>query len=261
VSFAAGSSLYSHILLIPLVSGAFVWMRRADLPAGSVVGRKWAAAPVAMAIGLLAGYWFLRWRGVAMEEEDALAWIISAFYLFVVGSLLYTFGSAVLGRLLFPVGLLVFIIPFPVAVREGIEFLLQHTSAVVAHWFFALCGTPVYREGVFLQLPGQQLNVAPECSGMRSTLALFITSLVAAQLFLDATWKRTVLAILVVVLGIVRNAFRILVIGQLCLYYGPVMLDSYIHRRGGPIFFALSLVPLLLALWLLRRGSMRKRRQ
>jgi hypothetical protein len=31
------------------------------------------------------------------------------------------------------------------------------------------------------------------------------------------------------------------------------MIHSIIHRRGGPIFFALSLIPLLLVLWLLRR--------
>jgi hypothetical protein len=33
------------------------------------------------------------------------------------------------------------------------------------------------------------------------------------------------------------------------------MIDSYIHRHGGPLFFALSLVPLLVLLWMLRRGE------
>jgi len=28
-----------------------------------------------------------------------------------------------------------------------------------------------------------------------------------------------------------------------------------IHRRGGPLFFVVSLVPLLLVLWLLRKGD------
>ena len=31
------------------------------------------------------------------------------------------------------------------------------------------------------------------------------------------------------------------------------MIDSPIHHRGGPLFFALSLVPLFLLLWWLRR--------
>jgi hypothetical protein len=35
------------------------------------------------------------------------------------------------------------------------------------------------------------------------------------------------------------------------------MIDSIIHRRGGPFFFALSLVPLLLLLWWLWRQEQR----
>ena len=34
-------------------------------------------------------------------------------------------------------------------------------------------------------------------------------------------------------------------IGLLCVHVGPHMIDSYIHRQGGPIFFALSLGPLV----------------
>jgi hypothetical protein len=35
------------------------------------------------------------------------------------------------------------------------------------------------------------------------------------------------------------------------------MLDTAIHHRGGPLFFALSLVPLFLLLWWLRRQEPR----
>jgi hypothetical protein len=31
------------------------------------------------------------------------------------------------------------------------------------------------------------------------------------------------------------------------------MIDSPIHHKGGPLFFALSLIPLYLLLWWLRR--------
>jgi hypothetical protein len=40
---------------------------------------------------------------------------------------------------------------------------------------------------------------------------------------------------------------------------GPQMIHSLIHRRGGPLFFVLSLVPLLLFLWLLRKGDEKAR--
>jgi exosortase/archaeosortase family protein len=72
-------------------------------------------------------------------------------------------------------------------------------------------------------------------------------------LFLHRPWARIILVVFVVPLAIVRNGFRILVIGLLCVHVGPHMIDSIIHRRGGPLFFALSLVPLVALLWWLRR--------
>jgi len=33
------------------------------------------------------------------------------------------------------------------------------------------------------------------------------------------------------------------------------MIHSFIHRRGGPLFFVFSLIPLFLLLWWLGRGD------
>jgi hypothetical protein len=54
-------------------------------------------------------------------------------------------------------------------------------------------------------------------------------------------------------LAILRNGFRVFVIGELCVHVSPSMIDSPIHRKGGPIFFALSLIPFFLFLVLLRK--------
>jgi exosortase/archaeosortase family protein len=98
------------------------------------------------------------------------------------------------------------------------------------------------------------LEVARECSGIRSTWVLFITSLVASHMFLKSPWRRFVLVAFVIPLGVLRNGFRILVIALLCVHVGPHMVDSFVHHQGGPIFFVLSLVPLfLLMAWLRRR--------
>jgi exosortase/archaeosortase family protein len=55
-------------------------------------------------------------------------------------------------------------------------------------------------------------------------------------------------------LALLRNGFRIFVVGELCVNYGPQMIESYVHRHGGPFFFGLSLIPFfLLVIWLSRR--------
>ena len=104
---------------------------------------------------------------------------------------------------------------------------------------------------------GSWVRVAQECSGIRSSWVLFISSLIASHMFLRTRWRRLVLVAFVIPLGIIRNGFRIVVIGLLCVHVGPHMIDSIIHRRGGPFFFVLSLVPLTLLLWWLRSQEKR----
>ncbi len=84
-----------------------------------------------------------------------------------------------------------------------------------------------------------------------------MTGLLTSHLFLRTRWRRIVLVAFVIPLGVLRNGFRILVIGLLCVHVGPYMIDSPIHHQGGPLFFALSLFPLFLLLWWLRRQERR----
>jgi exosortase len=159
----------------------------------------------------------------------------------------------------FPVSFLIFMVPMPDAILNILEQGSVLASADMAAFFFDASGTPLLRDGTVFALPGIVLEVARECSGIRSSWVLFITSIIASHLFLDGPWRRLVLVAFVIPLAIVRNAFRILVIGLLCVHVGPHMIDSVIHHRGGPIFFAISLVPMLALVAWLRRGEHRKK--
>ena len=179
-----------------------------------------------------------------------------AFLLFLAGAGFLILGRATMRALSFPFALLVFIIPFPGVLRAGIEAALQHGSAVVAGWMFTVSDVPMLREDTMtFHLPNITLEVAPECSGIHSTVVLFITSLVAGHFFLHQPWKRAVLGLAVIPLALLRNGFRIFVIGELCTHIGPQMIDSPIHHHGGPLFFALSLPPFFLLLYLLNKSE------
>jgi exosortase len=154
----------------------------------------------------------------------------------------------------FPVAFLIFMVPLPDAAVDWLENASMLASAEAAALFFNVAGTPMVRQGTVFVLPGIALQVARECSGIHSSWVLFIAGLLASNLFLRTAWRRIVLVAFVIPLGILRNGFRIFVIGLLCVHIGPYMINSRIHRQGGPLFFALSLVPLfLLLLWLRRR--------
>src|SRR5438046_4466274 len=162
---------------------------------------------------------------------------------------------------MFPLFFLAFMIPLPEAAVDFLENASKQGSAEVANWLFLISGTPALRTGTVFQLPGITIMVAKECSGIRSSLVLVITSLLAANMFLRTTWRRALLVTAVIPLGLLRNGLRILVISLLCVHIGPEMINSPIHRRGGPIFFVSSLIPFFVLVWWLRRGEGAAQRQ
>jgi exosortase C (VPDSG-CTERM-specific) len=252
--FALHSELYSYILLVPVVSIGLVWMDRDRL---AVSG---ATAPVALsglllALGGALSAWYAYDVFVAgqLERQDQLALSMYAFAALFAGICCLFVDRGILRRIVFPLAFLVFLAPFPIAAEQALETFLQNASSDVAYAMFVIARTPTFRTGTFFQLPGFALVVAPECSGIHSTVALFITSLVAGQVLLRSRWKRAVLAAAVLPIALLRNGFRVFVIGELCVHISPDMINSYIHRHGGPIFFVLSLIPFsLLLFWLLR---------
>ena len=252
--YAANSDLHSHILLVPLIAGYLLYTQRRPPVATyrSSIGGMLLLGGIGLA-ALAAG---IGWRE-SVSVNDHLALMALAFVSFVAAGGFLFLGSKSMAAAAFPVAFLIFMVPLPDAAVNWLERASALASAEAAALFFNMAGITLVRRGTVFELPGIVLEVAQECSGFRSSWMLLITSIVASHLFLESPWRRFVLVAFVIPLGILRNGFRILVIGLLCVHVGPHMIDSIIHRRGGPLFFALSLVPLFLLLWWLRHGERR----
>ena len=258
-NYAAHSALHSHILLIPFVSAYLLYLRRDQLPKKYGTDLSLGIALLACGLGIFLFAGRMDFAGQALADN----------YYFVLRALsflccLAAGGFLFLGRewmqaAAFPVVYLIFMVPMPDAMADALETASKYASAEVANVFFHVTGTPILRAGLIFQLPNITIEVAQECSGIRSSWVLLITSILAANLFLKTHWRRFALVAFVIPLAILRNGFRILVIGFLCVNVGPQMIHSVIHRRGGPVFFVLSLIPLLLLLWWLHKGEARAR--
>jgi exosortase len=145
-------------------------------------------------------------------------------------------------------------VPLPSFLLDAIIGFLQRSSAEATDILFSLFGVPVFRQGFLFSLSNLTVHVAEECSGIRSALSLFITSLVAGHFFLRSAWAKMGLVAVVVPLAIVKNAFRIVGLSLLANYVDPTFItNSALHRSGGIPLFLLSLVVLLSLAWLLRR--------
>jgi exosortase C (VPDSG-CTERM-specific) len=248
---AAESELFSYIPLVPFVSGYLLYTRRRSLASDyrtSSIG--------AIVLGIVAGTALAArfvWSA-SLSLNDGLTLTTLAYVSVIAAGGFLFHGSKWMAAAAFPMAFLLFMAPLPDRVVYLLERASVLASADVSAFLFRVTGTPIVREGTQFMLPGIVLQVAQECSGIRSSWVLLITSLLAAHLFLESPWRRMLLVAFVIPLVVVRNGFRILVIGLLCVHVGRHMIDSVIHHQGGPLFFALSLVPLFaLLLWLRRR--------
>jgi exosortase C (VPDSG-CTERM-specific) len=258
-NYAAHSSLHSYILLIPLVSAYVLYLRRDQLP-------KTYTADFWVGITLLTcGLGLFMFTGrpnfvghVSADNYQFTLLALSFLCCLAAGGFLFL-GRHWMRAAAFPLAYLIFLVPMPDTMADTLETASKYASAEVANVLFHLSGVPFLRAGLFFQLPNIGIQVAQECSGIRSSWVLLMTSILASHLFLKTPWRRLVFVAFVIPLGILRNGFRIFVIGLLCVNAGPQMIHSLIHRRGGPAFFLLSLIPFLLLLWWLRKAETRSR--
>ena len=256
IRYAAENSLHSHVLLVPFISGYLIYLQRSVLPKTCRCSPALGATMLALGV---AAFGLASQMRAGLSPGDYLSFIAFSFVTLLISGAFLFLGREWVFAVLFPIAFLYFIVPLPDGVAYWMETILKLGSAEAAGCFFGLAGTPMLRDGVVLQLPNITLEVAQECSGIRSSWVLFITSVVASYLLLKSPWRRGVLLAVVIPLAILRNGFRILVIGLLCVRLGPHMIHSFLHESGGPIFFALSLLPLFLLLWWLRKGEGRRK--
>jgi exosortase C (VPDSG-CTERM-specific) len=257
VRFALHSSLYSHIILVPFVSLYLVWLKRRQLPAEFQPAPLPALALALPGILAVAAYWLALGSGWKPAAQDRLCLLTAGFLFLFWGACAWRLGKPAARAITVPLALLVFMAPFPLFLERAIETFLQYASAEAAYFLLKLSGTLIYREGLVFVLPGISLAIAPECSGIHSTLALLITALVAGELFLRRPGSKLALALAVVLMGILRNGTRIFTLAQLCIHVDPGMIHSDLHRRGGPLFFAASLIPCFLLILYLRKLDLR----
>lgn len=257
-ALARKSDLYSHVFLVPLISAYFIWIDRKILPRSFKASWGGALGFGLVGVVLIAAYVVAVGSGWELETINYLSWTMISFVMLFVAGCFVFLGAPFLRVAAFPVAFLIFLVPMPTVVEHGLERFSQLYSADAFHLLMKLSGTPVFREGTTFMMPGLEIEVAPQCSGLRSSFVLFITGLLLGQLCLRSVWGRIVLTAATIPLGLLRNGARIFTISMLTMHYDPEIINGPVHSQGGPPFFVASLVPLYLIMLLLRRLERRK---
>ncbi len=96
-----------------------------------------------------------------------------------------------------------------------------------------------------LHLPMVTLEIADDCSSVRTVAALVALGAAYAQILPRATWIRVTLTLSAAPLGLVSNIVRLILTALGVYYVGPVTLSSVIHRFGGTTVFLATVVLLV----------------
>lgn len=255
VSVCLHGDSYSHILLIPLITIYLLVTERAR-----IFRESRTAIPAAVAIafaGLLITF-LANSRFYLSGGEHLSATILGLVFVWV-GVFVGCFGTGAARSAAFPLGFLILMVPLPDAVLSPIVAALQRGSVEVSFLLFKLCGVPVLREGFTLAVPGVTIEVAKECSSIRSSMALVITCILAARFCLRTFWRQVLFVVISLPLSVVKNGIRIVTLTLLSVYVNPGFLHGDLHRDGGFVFFLLALLMLWPVLSFLSRSESRGR--
>lgn len=155
------------------------------------------------------------------------------------------FGAVATRRAAFPLLFLFFLAPLPSSLMDRLVTGLQYASAEVTGLLFAVAGVPVLRHDQTFALANLEIEIARECSGIRSAMGLVMLSAVFSHLFLRSSWSRAALLLLTVPLAIIKNGLRIFTLSTLAAYVDPAYLNGPPHRYGGVIFFGIAFLGLI----------------
>jgi exosortase len=247
------SFFYEYIPFVPFLSAVVVYWDRLQLPQRTGLERSRSLFCAAASLGLLALYWGAIWAGIELKETEALALTTAAFLLLMLAGALFFFGAHFMRVIAFPVALCGFLVPPPPSVLDPIVSFMQSTSAWCAHFLFCLVGTPNVKEGMLLELPNCTMEITPECSGFNAGVILLLLGLMIGHVCFRSGWNRLWLALAIVPLAIARNGLRMFALGESWVHFGLQQSEVWMHRRGGAIFFVLSLFPLLILLVALKK--------
>jgi exosortase len=250
VRYSLSNDNASHIVLIPFLSAYVFYVDRGRIFAVLSTSPRWCA--------IFAGLGFIGLTGALLggnklSATNRLTLFTLALAFFWTAGFAISFGKTALKQASFPLLFLLFMIPLPDQFLEKVIYFLQKGSADVAQWAFDLFNVPAMRDGFVFHLAHVNIEVAKECSGIRSSLALLILATLAAHFLLIRTWAKVVFVAAGVLIMVLKNGIRIATLTMLAQYVDPGFLFGRLHHEGGVVFFMIGLGLLIPVYWVLRR--------
>lgn len=226
---------YSHGFLIIPLCVYMLWRKKETLAEIQIRPSRWGFA---LTIFSLLLYLFAHLAEITTVASFSMI-------LLLAGVITYFYGFPLLKELLFPLFLLLFMIPIPAQIYSKLTIPLQLFVSKASVWIGAIMGLPIYREGNVIHLPDQTLQVVQACSGLRSVISLLLLSAVFGYFTLKSNTLRALLFICGIPAAILVNIIRVLLLVLAFNYFSYDLTSGTTHTVFGMLIFVLALIFLL----------------
>jgi len=226
---------YSHGFLIIPISAGLVWLKRKDLSAI-------ALSPSWLGLAVVAASLVLYIVGNRMDTTIFQGYALLGT---IAGLVLYAGGWALLRPLLFPIGYLFFMLPFPPwfvhKLSFGLKLLAARGSCSLSH----AAGIPLMEDGLSLYFSSGTMKIENACSGMQSLIALLSLGALFAYFARGPWWKKGLLFLLAVPIALLANVARITALCFVANFSSVDAATGLFHDVSGFVLFGIAFVVLL----------------
>ncbi len=166
---------------------------------------------------------------------------------FLMGAFLFIGGRKLLASLWFPIFFLIFMIPLPGFVVEGLTLPMKMFVSNMAEHVLYFFDYPIARDGVIIQIGFYKLLVADACAGLHTLISLEAIGILYLYLIKSKSAARNVtLAILIIPISLFANLIRVCTLVLITYYYGDEVGQSFIHDFSAFVLFFVALISIII---------------
>lgn len=225
------SDIFNHCLFVLPGSIYFIYLKRDEL---SLKYFK----PNYLVLILCTGSLTLYAIGLA---GDVQLFMHVATFTFLPLSVWAFIGNQLAIKILFPLVFILFCIPVGEELVPAMQEVTADLSMIMLNW----TGIPIYRNGLYIEIPQGRFLVAEACSGISFFIASVVIGSLYAYLNIRSTKRRILFMIIAIVFPVIANGIRvfgIILTGYLSNMEHAVGADHLIY---GWVFFSIVIICLL----------------
>ncbi|MHA7818467.1 MAG: exosortase A [Erythrobacter sp.] len=226
---------YAHVLLVPVVIGWLVALKRREL--SGIEPRPWLPGLAIAAAGL--GLWLIgRATGINLLAHAGAVGALQ-------GAVIAAIGARASLILALPIGFGVFLVPFGDEIIPPLQAITAEIAIALTRW----SGIPAAIDGIYIDTPIGLFVVAEACSGVKFLVAMVTLAVLVAFTRFRSLGRRAAFLAIAIVVPIIANGIRAWGTIYVAQSQGVEFAAGFDHIFYGWIFFAIVVFVVLAAAW------------